>query len=182
MYRLGRPLAPCRSANAHLLSPCLASAFLPTSLPMPAGLLARVTSNLYREKAAQLQQQQQSSPSSESPSPSPPKEIVAVDFAQPKLPAAAYLDESSSSSYADPYATSPTLVLPDPADTLQFQALAIDRPPSPSVAQPAPAAYSASVKQQQQMRCVGALRACAPARPPARARPRAAALAREVSA
>ena len=135
---------------------------------MPVGLLARVTSNLYKEKAAQLQQQHSSSPP-----PSPPREIASSSspaYAHPKLPAAAYLDESSSPSdgYRDPYATSPTLVLPDPVDTLQFRALAIDRPTSPSVAQPAPAVCPVP---KQQMRCVCArVVSFPPARPPARAR------------
>lgn len=137
---------------------------------MPAGLIARVTSNLYKEKAAQLSSQP-------SPPPSPPGAAPAYD--QVAAPKAAYLQQQPSSppphaaaagSY-DPYSSQPTLVLPsDPADTLQFQALSLDRPPSPSIAQPAAAVFPAPGKQHMQHRCVSRPRSPALARrsyPPA---------------
>lgn len=139
---------------------------------MPAGLLARVTHNLYKSHAEQQQHPSSSSSSSSDSPPSPSKENPASGpaYAHPKLPAAAYLESPTF----DPYSPSPTLVLPDPADTLQFQALAIDRPTSPSVAHPAPVVCPAPAKQQQQqMRsvCARPLLACAPRqRPAARAR------------
>lgn len=116
--------------------------------PMPAGLIARVTSNLYKEKAAQLNN---TPTSQQSTSPPPSYKLTSpepVHLYQPQP------QQGAAAPYADPYSSHPTLVLPsDPADTLQFQALSIDPPTSPKLSQPA-IADQAGKGHQLMHRCV----------------------------